>query len=121
MCCYDGLEVGLELILPNISYHQGLGRRVRLFDNRAEFFAELDDVADAVAEADNVFEARGPKNYVSELLAHWAACAEPARPVVTAADPEHDTQILARNRENYQPMSLRRAAASAYRHLRKGL
>ena len=60
MCCYDGLEVGLELILPNISYHQGwVG--ARLFDDRAGFFAELDDIADAVAEADNVFETRGPK------------------------------------------------------------
>jgi hypothetical protein len=119
MCCYDGLEVALELILPNISYHQGLGRRVRLFDDRAGFFAELDDVADAVAEADRVFETRGPKNYVSELLAHWEACADAARPVVTAPDPARDMQILRQNRENYQPMSLRRAAASAYRHLRK--
>ena len=119
MCCYDGLEVGLELILPNISYHQGLGRRGRLFDDRAGFFAELDEVAEAVIEADQVFEARGPKNYVAELLAHWAACADPARPVVVANDPDQDRQVLANNRSNYQPMSARRAAASTYRHLRK--
>lgn len=71
MSVYDGLNAGIPVFATNISYHRGLGDSVTLFDDRAGFFRELDQLylqrVGRIASLDE----RNVNSYSSHLLAHW--------------------------------------------------
>ncbi len=83
MSVYDGINAGIDVIAPNISYNRNLGDGVTLFDDKAGFFRELDRLGALVEERRETLRRRSVKAYTDALLAHWASLAggdEPAPP-----------------------------------------
>jgi hypothetical protein len=71
MSVYDGITAGLDIIASNISYHQGLGESVKLFDDREGFFHELDSLYAKNTKRKAVLLQRSIAEYTSQLVVHW--------------------------------------------------
>jgi hypothetical protein len=80
MSVYDAIAEGVSVIATNISYHRGLGERVRLFEDREGFFAELDRLYAQYAERRDLLQTRSVSSYAQRLVAHWSQLAGPRLP-----------------------------------------
>lgn len=119
MSVYDALSVGLRVIASNISYHRGLGRRVQLFNNEAEFMKLLDEHRLENEQVIAMLDARRTINYVNKLEETWTALM-----VGKGHVPEHERMILPpiqEVRRQYKGRSILRSFQAASRRLRRRL
>ena len=114
MSVYDAISSGIDVIATNISYHRGLGETVRLFDNQAGFFAELDRLQSNRAERIAMLGARSVVSYTDALLAHWNRCVGnvPAQISVFPND-----RTVAEFRQRYAAIGFSRLRSAAIRFL----
>ena len=71
MSLYDGIELGLEIILPKLSYHIGADQFVSFFEKKEEFFLLINNKIENHLDRLNFLESRSIKMYCEELICHW--------------------------------------------------
>ena len=109
MSIYDAMNVGIDAIVPNISYNRGLCDSVHLFDNRAGFFRELDRLY-ALHESRGLgLQRRSVERYTDHLVTHWSSLLQDGLPSdgrVGAFGPSStEAQTLSAIRNNYKKLS----------------
>jgi hypothetical protein len=113
MSVYDALGAGLNAIMPDVSYHRGLGSSVSLFEDRDGFFRELDRL-NAENEGRRVaLQSRSAAAYAKRLLNHWNGIVDDS--ATDSADAEPDPQIAARFRSRYQKVNASRLRSALIR------
>jgi hypothetical protein len=124
MSVYDAVSEGVNVVAPNISYHRGLGGTVRLFENKAGFFAILDEMVAKQRERRSDLNDRSIETYVDRLLAHWAdlasalSAATSNGTAVTDAPPlgPVEEDALRRYRGYYKRLSVTRVRSALIRY-----
>ena len=71
MSFYDGMELGLELIMPNISYHMGAQEFTTYFENKSELFELLDARIEKHIRRLTFLKERSIIGYCDTLIRHW--------------------------------------------------
>lgn len=71
MSVYDGLQTGIEMLFPNISYHRGLSDHIVLYEDKFDLFEKLGAkiASREILKVD--LQSRSIKNYSSRLCQHW--------------------------------------------------
>ena len=109
MSIYDAMNVGIEAIVPNVSYHRGLCESLRLFDDRDGFFGELDRLYALHEERALGLQRRSVERYTDHLVTHWTSLLHDGLPSsgrVGAFGPSSaETQALRAIRNNYKKLS----------------
>lgn len=121
MCVYDAISANIDVIAPNISYHQNLLESVSLFDDKAGFFGHLDRLDREITSRKEALQRRSIDAYAEQLLAHWNSLVQvtsivPEQP--TKVTPEtKDKQTLDLFRSHYKKLSLSRIRSAIIRKI----
>jgi hypothetical protein len=117
MSVYDAIISGIDVLAPNISYHQGLGDVVQLFDNKEQFFVLLDSLIDRHMSRLRAVEGRDIGAYVTQLLTHWEQLLP--EPATTAIYQPEITghEVVSLFRSHYKSITVMRFIMAIRRYL----
>ena len=119
MSVYDALSAGLNVIAPNISYHQDLHDSVSLFNDKSGFFKELDRLNMNNESRKMSLHKRSIDIYVDTLQAHWTSLLDsdvifstmPMSKVKTA----NEANVIDQYRSHYKKISFTRIRSALIR------
>jgi hypothetical protein len=114
MSIYDGIAAGLDILVSNISYHQHLSDEAILFNNKSEFFNELNKSISKVIARRDLLASRNISSYVEKLLHHWDSIAEGTNSHEDALY-DADNKTLNKYRKNYKKITLSRIRSAMIR------
>lgn len=120
MCIYDGIQAGNKLVIADNSYHRDLGIDAKLFKNKQEFFARLDDIVDFCEAREMTWNRRSIDHYGMSLLSHWETLLSPHDHHAPVSSSGTSVGIEFR-RANYKSLTLRRILSCIYRSFRRAV
>ena len=115
MSVYDALSVGIPVVVPDASYHRGLGPKAHLFSTQIEFNSHLEHFRREVQATADILEARGIRHYVDQLEAIWIdtlTAGEYALPLAEKAP-------IGEVRRGHKRVSIRRLLGTMLRTVRR--
>jgi len=125
MSVYDAINAGVDILASNVSFHRGLGESVALFNDRDEFYRELDRLQARHAGRAAALQHRSIVAYTDRLVTHWNSLVtnDPARENEPAKiAPEHlERQTLEAFRGRYRRLSIGRIRSALIRWLQSRL
>ena len=119
MSVYDAINAGINVIVPNSSYHRGLGEAVTLFDDKSGFCTQLDSLQRRQAERREALQRRSVAAYSMQLVAHWNSLAfgdtSSVIPVEDVNKQHNEIGALAQFRQHYKTLTLSRLRTAVIR------
>ena len=119
MSVYDAISAGIDVIAPNISYHQNLHDSVSLFDDKMGFFDAMDRLDKKIDSRKKSLQKRSIEVYVDLLQAHWCSLLHGDSlslvcPKTTVIDTQKK-ELLEQYRSRYKKITLSRMRSALIR------
>lgn len=127
MSVYDGIAAGVDVVVPNFSFHKELGSCVQTFDTQQEFYTILDSYYKKYSDRLIALQSRSIKVYVEKLMSHYNDLLSGCKQIsisdlsvnknIQIAD--LDPNVLETFRSHYQRLSYERLRSYFIRKIQK--
>jgi hypothetical protein len=118
MSIYDGLQAGIEMVFPNISYHRGVSSEVKLYDTKEEFFSIIDSKLERQQKNLTDLDSRSVQSYSNKLYRHWESLISGSQQLPNQANANNEQLVidaLKTFKSNYKSMTFTRLRSSLIR------